>query len=148
MHSRKKGKAGSARPHRTSTPEWVEYKKDEVEELAVKLAKEGQPPTMIGVTMRDQHGIPGIKLITGKRVTQILEKHGLKKDLPEDLMNLIRRAVVIEKHLKANPKDRSSKRGLQLTESKIRRLIKYYKRTKRLPQDWKYSIETAKLLVK
>ncbi|MFQ5801210.1 MAG: 30S ribosomal protein S15, partial [Candidatus Hydrothermarchaeales archaeon] len=32
MHSRRKGKTGSARPHRTSTPEWVEYKKDEVEE--------------------------------------------------------------------------------------------------------------------
>jgi small subunit ribosomal protein S15 len=148
MHSRKKGKAGTSRPHRTASPDWVEPKGDEVSEMVVKLAKEGQRPTAIGTTMRDQNGVPSVKLATGKKIAEILEENKIKSDLPEDLRNLIIRAVALDKHLKANPKDRSSKRGLQLTESKIRRLIKYYKRTKRLSEDWKYNIKTAKLLVK
>jgi small subunit ribosomal protein S15 len=148
MYSRKKGKAGSARPNRDESPKWVEYTKDELEELVVKLAKAGQPPSTLGATLRDQYGIPNVKLVSGKRISKILEEKDLKKELPEDLMNLIKKAVDLEKHLKANSKDKSSKRGLQLTESKIRRLIKYYKRTKRIPQDWTYSLKTAKLLVK
>ena len=44
-------------------------------------------------------------------------------------------------------KDMTAKRGLILTESKIRRLIKYYHNTGRLPLDWKYTREGAKLLV-
>jgi small subunit ribosomal protein S15 len=148
MHSRKKGKAGTSRPFRTSPPEWVEYKGEEVEELVVKLGKEGRNPSTIGLIMRDQHGVPNVKLSTGKRIDSILREKELGSDLPEDLLNLIIRAVALDKHLKANHKDRSSKRGLQLTESKIRRLVKYYKRTGRLPEDWKYNLKTAKLLVK
>jgi small subunit ribosomal protein S15 len=148
MHSRKKGKAGPSRPNRTASPDWVEPKGDEVSEMVVKLAKEGQKPTAIGTTMRDQNGVPSVKLATGKKITKIMEENEIKSDLPEDLRNLIIRAVALDKHLKANPKDQSSKRGLQLTESKIRRLIKYHKRTERLSEDWKYNIKTAKLLVK
>jgi small subunit ribosomal protein S15 len=42
----------------------------------------------------------------------------------------------------------SSKRGMQLIESKIRRLAKYYKREGKLPEDWAYNLEQAKLLVR
>ena len=44
--------------------------------------------------------------------------------------------------------DAKAKHGLELLESKIRRLGKYYARKGKLPKDWKYSIETAKLIVK
>ena len=54
----------------------------------------------------------------------------------------------LRKHLEKNKKDYSSKRGLELTESKIRRLVKYYKKRKVLPEDWKYDPEKAKLLVR
>src|SRR3989304_6691740 len=148
MHSRKKGTAGSARPYRTSPPEWFEYKNEDIEELVVKLGKEGRKPSSIGITLRDQHGVPHVKLVTGKRVEEILEKAGLKKEIPEDIMSLIVKAVSLETHLNANKKDMSSKRGIQLTESKIRRLVKYYKRTNRIPKDWEYSLSSAKLLVK
>jgi len=40
----------------------------------------------------------------------------------------------------------NSKRNLQLTESKIWRLTKYYQKKNRLPKDWKYSPEQAKLM--
>ena len=63
-------------------------------------------------------------------------------------MNLLGRAVNLEKHNTPNHKDMFSKRGMQLIEAKIRRLVKYYKREGRLPGDWKYDLEQAKLIVK
>jgi len=96
---------------------------------------------MIGLLLRDQYAIPDVREITGKRITQILEDHGIKFDIPEDLANLIKRAQRIRKHLEQHRKDYSNKRALMLVESKIRRLAKYYKRIGRLPPDWKY--ETA-----
>jgi ribosomal protein S15P/S13E len=52
------------------------------------------------------------------------------------------------KHMDSNTKDNTAKRGYQLTVSKIRRLAKYYKRNRKLPEDWRYTPEKAKLLVK
>ncbi|MFQ6137345.1 MAG: 30S ribosomal protein S15 [Candidatus Hydrothermarchaeales archaeon] len=148
MYSGKKGKSGSTRPYRTVSPEWVEFTPDETETLVVKLNREGYPSSMIGMILRDQYGIPNVKLITGKRITQILEEHKIKRDLPEDLMDLITRAVNLAKHFDENPRDMTSKRGLQLIESKIRRLARYYRKEKKIPSDWKYDLDTAKLLVK
>ena len=67
--------------------------------------------------------------------------------LPEDLQSLIKRLIMIKKHLEENKQDEVAKRGLGITESKIQRLAKYYKRTGRLPQDWKYDVSKAKLYV-
>ena len=94
---------------------------------------------MIGIILRDMYGIPDVRRITGKKLTQILREHGLEPEIPEDLDNLIRRAINLRKHLAKNPKDLHSKRGLQLIESKIKRLIKYYKRKGRLPKDRRYN---------
>ena len=60
-------------------------------------------------------------------------------------MALIKKSVLLIKHLESNKKDYSSKRGLQLTNSKIRRLVKHYKATKKLPQDWSYDPERFKM---
>jgi small subunit ribosomal protein S15 len=60
---------------------------------------------------------------------------------------LIKRQIDILKHFESNKQDKTAKRGLQLTESKINRLIRYYKKSKRLPADWKYDKNKARLLV-
>ncbi len=148
MHSRKRGKSGSKRPPRTAAPDWVTYSAKEVESLVLKLRKEGYTAAMIGMILRDQYGIPSVKLITGKKITKILEENGLLDEIPEDLMALIRKAVNLRKHLEMHPKDKHSFRGLQLTESKIRRLVKYYRRVGKLPEKWRYDPEQAKLLVR
>ncbi len=148
MHARKRGKSSSTRPPRRTPPEWVKIPPQEVEDLVVKLAREGHPPSTIGVILRDQYGIPLVKQIVGKSITQILEENNLSLPLPEDLLNLIRRAVNLRKHLEEHPKDLHSKRGLQLIESKIHRLVKYYKRVKKIPQDWKYDPKKAEILVR
>ncbi|MEM5820243.1 MAG: 30S ribosomal protein S15 [Candidatus Aenigmatarchaeota archaeon] len=123
------------------------YSKEEVEKLVIKLAKEGYMPSMIGLILRDSYGIPNVKEIVGKSILQILEKNDIKLEIPEDLLNLMKRAVKLREHLSIHKKDKSSQRGLILIESKIRSLEKYYKRVGKLPKDWKYEPETAKIIV-
>ena len=147
MYSRKKGKSGSKKPIRKKAPSWSMYGKDEIEKLIVKLAKEGYGQSEIGLILRDQYGVPDVRLIE-IRISKVLEKHGLGKEIPEDLFNLFKKAVNLRRHLKTNKKDYTSKRGLELTESKIRRLGKYYVKTGKLPKDWKYDPEKTKLLVR
>lgn len=138
MHSRKKGKSGSKKPLKKTSPVWLSYKPKEVELLIVKFAKERKTTSEIGLILRDVYGIPNIKIITKKSVTQILYDHKLSKQIPEDLTYLIKKRMALEKHREENRQDNTSLRGLQLTESKIKRLVKYYKKTKRLPVEWKY----------
>ena len=147
MHARKKGKSGSKHPHRTSQPEWVVYDAKEVEEFVVKLAKEGNSPSMIGLILRDQYGIPDVVQITKKRIVQILKDKELSHKLPEDLQNLIKRAVSLRKHISQHPRDKHNNRGLQQIESKILRLSRYYKNKGILPSNWRYEPEKAHLLI-
>ncbi len=147
MHSRKRGRAGSKRPSTKTVPKWIRYKKNEVEELVLKLAKEGNSSSKIGLILRDQYGIPSVKIITNKTVTQLMKENKLSPKLPEDIFNLLKQAVNLRTHLEKNKKDYTSKRGLELLESKIRRLAKYYSKNKILPLDWKYDPEKAKLLI-
>ena len=138
---KEKGRSHSTRPPKLIKPAWVKMSPEEVEELVVSLYRKGYPPSMIGIILRDMYGIPLVKAVTGKKLTRILEERGLKPEIPEDLMNLIRRAVRVRRHLEEHPKDYHSKRGLQLIESKIHRLVKYYKRRGVLPPDWEYRPE-------
>ena len=147
MYSRKRGKSGSRKPTREQA-QWVTYKPEEVEEIVIKLAKRGKSPAETGAVMRDQYGIPSVKAADGKKIQQILHEKKLAASLPDDLYNLLKRAVKLRTHLDRNKHDRYSKRGLELAESKIRRLAKYYKSRNVLPEKWSYDPDKAKLLVK
>jgi len=147
MHARRKGSSGSTQVLYEKKPDWVPMKDKEIEELIVSLYKEGNSSSRIGIILRDQHGVPGTKTVMKKKITKILEENGLKHKLPEDLESLLKRAVKMHTHLKENHKDLHNKRQLQLTEAKIRRLVKYYKRNGLLPDTWKYTASSAKLLV-
>ena len=148
MHSGDKGKSGSKRPASKEKPSWVELKPKEVEEAIVNLANAGHSQSEIGSMLRDQYGVPSVKAVTGKTIGAILEENKLLADIPEDLMNLIRKSVMLQKHSAKNKKDFTAKHGFQLTVSKIRRLVNYNKKKGKLPSTWRYSEETAALLVK
>jgi small subunit ribosomal protein S15 len=147
MHARRRGSSSSTRPLRTGNPEWVPMSPEEVTKLIGKMAKEGLPSSQIGVRLRDQYGVPDVKLSTGKTVLKIMKESGTKMEFPEDLRNLMHRAVKLSGHLASRPKDLHNRRRLHLIEAKIRRLVKYYHRTGALDKDWYYSLESAKLLV-
>ena len=144
---RKKGRSHSTRPASLTVPKWLQFEPVEIEEIIVDLAKKGYGPSMIGIILRDQFGIPLVKPILGKSVTEVLEEHGIKMVVPEDLFKLLQKAVNLRRHLQEHPKDTHAKKGLMDLESKIRRLVKYYKREGKLPPDWEYDPEKAKLIV-
>ena len=147
MHSRKKGKSGSTRPARLEKPVWVELSSEEVENEVVKLARKGLSQSLIGVRLRDSHGVPLVKVVTGKSIKQIFKEHDIEAPLPEDLTNLVKKALNLRKHLESNHKDIDSRKGLQRTESKIYRLIKYYKSKKVMDADFKYDPESIRTIV-
>ncbi|MFH1721013.1 MAG: 30S ribosomal protein S15 [Candidatus Altiarchaeota archaeon] len=147
MHGRKKGKSSSAKPQRTVYPKWQMYDSEELAELIVEIYKNGNPPSKIGLILRDQYGIPSTKVAVDKKVTTILKEKGIELELPEDLYNLVNKAVKLRKHLDQHSHDKHNKRGLQLIESKIFRLTKYYKGAGVIPSGWFYDPEKIKLLV-
>lgn len=137
----RRGKSHSRRPVSKRAPSWCRYSPEEAEAFVIELAKEDHPPSRIGVILRDQYGIPLIKHLTGKSVTEIIESAGIEMGIPEDLNNLLQKATRLRRHLSKNKADASNKRALELVTSKIRRLIKYYKKRGVLSEDWEYKPE-------
>ncbi|CAI7851314.1 unnamed protein product [Closterium sp. NIES-54] len=68
---------------------------------------------------------------------------GLAPEIPEDLYHLIKKAQAVRKHLERNRKDKDSKFRLILIESRVHRLARYYKWTKKLPPNWKYNAQVG-----
>jgi small subunit ribosomal protein S15 len=147
MHARRRGHSGSVRPYRKEAPAWANTDVDAIEKIVVDLRKEGLTSARIGLILRDRYGVPDVKLVTGKRVDEILNDKGMRSEIPEDLRNLIVKALGLRKHLSENKNDLHNKRQLQLTESKVRRLVRYYTGSGRLPSDWTYKPETAEILL-
>jgi small subunit ribosomal protein S15 len=147
IHARRRGDSGSVRPHRTEAPSWSNTDVKAIEKVIIDLKKEGYSSSRIGLVLRDRYGVPDVKLVMGKRIDQILEENGLQSEIPEDLRNLIVKSLGLRKHLIENKHDLHNKRQLQLTESKVRRLVRYYVSSGRLPSDWSYKPETAEILL-
>tara|TARA_B100001123_G_scaffold294520_1_gene328377 strand:+ start:228 stop:680 length:453 start_codon:yes stop_codon:yes gene_type:complete len=146
IHARRRGRSGSSPQTREKNPSWALKSKD-VEKKVVELSSEGYSTSQIGIVLRDMHGVPSVKLATGKSISRILREKDMSPQIPEDLTNLMRKAVRLGEHLKINSKDIHNTRALRLTEAKILRLSKYYRSTNVLSEDWKYSLSDAKLLV-
>ena len=150
MHTRRRGSSDSDKPVADEPPEWSDVDEDEIEERILELADQGHSPSQIGLKLRDEGvkgtPVPNVKLATDKKVTEILEENDAESDLPEDLRNLMVRAIRLREHMDENPQDAQNKRALQNTQSKVRRLIDYY-RGDELDEDFTYSYEKAKRLL-
>jgi small subunit ribosomal protein S15 len=147
MYARRRGTSSSVRPYRTEAPEWSNTDATEIEKIIVDLRKDGMSTSQIGLVLRDRYAVPDIKLATGKRISEILREKGLESEIPEDLRNLMQKALGIRKHLAENKKDVHNVRQLQIAESKVRRLVKYYVKSGRMPEGWTYKPETAEILL-
>ncbi len=150
MHTRRRGSSDSDKPVADEPPEWSDIDAESIEEHVVDLKEQGYSPSQIGVQLRDQGvkgvPVPNVKLATGKKVTEILEENEAEPEIPEDLRNLLARAVRLNEHMEENGTDYQNKRALQNTEAKIRRLIEYYRGDK-IDEDFSYSIDDAKDLI-
>ena len=145
LHTHNHGKAHSTRPFPLSVPKWISVEPNKIEELIVKYRKEGISTSQIGIKLRDQHSIPLVKPIIKNTITQVLKKNDLMPDLPEDLNNVVTKAIGLQKHLKSNKGDKRNVRSLELIEAKIHRLSVHYKKKNQIPQNWKYKSLIAQL---
>ncbi len=146
MYSHRKGKSGSKKPVKKIAA-WVRYTDKEVEKLIVKLAKGGKTTSEIGIALRDSYGINSVKAVLNNTISSVLKANNLQKDIPEDLTNFMKQLIAVKKHAEKNHHDMTAIRGIMLTTSKMMRLIKYYKRSGRLPKDWKFDPERIKMYV-
>ena len=147
MHTRRRGQSCSVRPARNEAPSWSNTDKAAIEKIIVDLRKEGTSSSMIGLILRDRHGVPDVKMVTGKSIGDILVENKISSEIPEDLRDLMVKALGLRKHLEDNKKDLHNKRQLHLVEAKIRRLVKYYVGTKKLPAGFTYKPETTEILL-
>ena len=145
LHTHNHGKAHSIRPIESKFSSWVKQDPKEIEELVIKYSKDGYTPSQIGIKLRDQHAIPLVKPIINKTISDILDQNDLKSEIPEDLNNIVTKAVGLQKHLKSNKNDRRNIRSLELIEAKVHRLSMYYKKIGRIPENWKYKAVIAQL---
>ncbi len=134
------GRSHSTRPITKRPPPWCNYSPEEVEALVIKLTKDGNPAGMVGIILRDQHGIPLVKPIVGKTITQILKEANLAPSIPEDISRLVAKATRLRRHLTKNKSDATNRRGLEMIESKIRHLAKYYQ-NRGILEGWEYKPE-------
>lgn len=145
MPKQESGKSHQIRPISKRSPSWCKYQPEEVETLVIKLAKEGNSTSRIGMILRDQYAIPLVKPITGKTVTKILTEAQLAPTMPEDLASLMKKAGSLSAHYEKNRADLHNKRALQVIEAKIHKLSRYYKRKGVLPKNWKYEAKIASI---
>ncbi len=150
MHTGRHGKSKSRKPavELNTVPEGFTGTKEEIDEAIVGYAKQGIPQTMIGQLLKSKNGLPYIKQFYGKRLGTILKEKGYSPDIPQDLMDLLKRAILMRRHLEKNHNDVHNKVRLNRIESKIWRLGKYYKKQGILAKDWKYDPVKVALMIK
>ena len=150
MHTRRRGQSGSDRPVANDPPEWSDVDPEVIEECVVSLAEEGHSKSEIGMILRDGGvqgtPVPDVKLATDKKVGEILEERDASPDLPEDLRNLMEKAVRLREHRERHPGDAQNLRALQNTEAKVRRLVNYYRGDK-IDANFRYSYDLATRLL-
>jgi small subunit ribosomal protein S15 len=145
LHTHNHGKSHSIRPIDPKKPDWIKQTNEEIEGLIIKYAKEGMTTSQIGIKLRDQHAIPLVKPIINKGIKEVLIENKLKPEIPEDLNNIVMKAVNLQKHLKENRSDNRNTRALELVEAKVHRLSTHYKKTGEIDQKWKYKSVVAQL---
>lgn len=105
-------------------PVWLKYTEEEVRAIILKLAKKGLTSEKIGLTLRDQYGVPNVN-VYGFKIKEVLEKEGVyeeatNKNLKEKLDKIIR-------HYKKNKQDKKSERSLIITKAKLKKRDDYEK---------------------
>ena len=145
LHTHNHGKSHSIRPIDPKKPDWVKQTNEEIEGLIIKYAKEGMTSSQIGIKLRDQHAIPLVKPILNKGIKEVLIENKLNPEIPDDLNNIVMKAVNLQKHLKENRSDNRNTRALELVEAKVHRLSTHYKKIGEIDQKWKYKSVVAQL---
>ncbi|KAI5149771.1 small subunit ribosomal protein S13e [Enteropsectra breve] len=139
MHSSGKGKSGSMKPFSTSIPTFMDMDIAEVKKTIIHLANRGNTAAIIGTILRDCHGIGNVEDVLGVPLLTFMRENKVAAAIPDDLQSLINRSANIKLHLTGNNKDNDAKYRLNLINSRLHRLVRYYKEKSILPANWKLS---------
>ncbi|MEK6862055.1 MAG: 30S ribosomal protein S15 [Nanoarchaeota archaeon] len=101
-------------------PIWLKYTKEEIEDIILKLAEKGLTAEKIGLMLKNQYGIPRVRLY-GLKIGKIM---GGKFKEPT-LANLEKKSKKIDEHVKKNKHDRKANRALTITKAKLKRIQSY-----------------------
>jgi len=109
-------------------PVWLKYTEDEVKAIILKLANKGLTAEKIGLTLRDQYGVPKAKLFNLKISKILKEKDKFIEPTKTNLQNKLEK---IKEHYKKNKQDKKSERSLIITKAKLKKIDDYLKKKKK-----------------
>lgn len=111
------------KPNKIEKPVWLKYTEEEVKAIVLKLADKGLTTEKIGLILRDQYGIPKVKVYSLK-ISQILKE---KFEEPTNL-NLKNKLQKIISHYKENKQDKKAELSLIITKAKLKKREDYSKK--------------------
>jgi ribosomal protein S15P/S13E len=117
--------AKTRKSEKLEKPVWLKYSETEVKELILKLSEKGLTSEKIGLTLRDQYGIPKVS-IYGLKIRKVLEEKG--KFIEPTNINLKGRIENLNGHRKTHIHDQSAKRALTIAESHLKKREEYKNR--------------------
>ena len=104
-------------------PTWLKYTKDEVKAIILKLSNKGLTSEKIGLVLRDQYGIPSVRLY-GIKIKEVLGDNFQEPTL----INLEAKLQIIINHFKKNKQDKKTGRALIITKAKLKKRKDYQKK--------------------
>lgn len=112
---------------KTEKPVWLKYTEDEVKAIILKLAEKGLTSEKIGLALRDQYGIPKVKLYNLK-ISRVLKEKD-KYEEPTNV-NLQKKLNKIIGHYNKNAQDKRAGLSLIITKAKLKRREEYSEKNK------------------
>jgi len=100
---------------------WVKAKPEDIKKIVVELGKENLSPEQIGLKLRDEHGIPTVKIFKIK-IKKILEEAGIP--VRTEAEGRERKIENLKKHFEKNKHDYKAQRSLVKNVSLINRAKK------------------------
>jgi ribosomal protein S15P/S13E len=112
--------ARTKKSEKMEKPVWLKYSEEEVKSIILKLGNKGLTAEKIGLTLRDQYGIPKVKLYNIKIKKVLGEKY-----TDPNILNLNKKLDQIIVHYKKNKKDKKAERSLIITKAKLKKREEY-----------------------
>jgi len=123
----------------------TQISKEQINDIIKELWNKGYTPSQIGRELKEKYNIRVKDVLNKKLVRYAIKELNLKQEIPEDLLYLFKKINKMLKHLELHKKDIVTKKKLEELENRVKSLIKYYKKNKRLPQTFEYSRDIAKM---
>tara|TARA_Y100000310_G_C20374020_1_gene664889 strand:- start:334 stop:696 length:363 start_codon:yes stop_codon:yes gene_type:complete len=117
-----------AKKQKIEKPVWLKYTKEEVKAIILKLADKGLTAEKIGLTLRDQYGIPKAKIYKIKIKKVLEEKDKFKEPTTLNLKSKLEKVIG---HYKKNKQDKRAERSLIITKAKLKKIQDYSNKKKK-----------------